>query len=208
MTTNRNNVLGVEFVGDAVGLALDLDTVKADLRITGTELDSVLTDQYIPAADAWAQNSTKRAIRQQTVKQTMQRFPDYWLNYTIFLRAGVVSAVAGIDYVANGVTETLTGPSTSPAGTDYQEDLTSPIARLMPARGTSWPTVDTDAISPIVVTYTAGYGNPAQVPADLRRAMVAHVYGAMELDGLLTIRSGFDMDHADKLLSHYRTPFA
>lgn len=191
--------------GAALESALDLEMVKADLRISGTQLDDVLSGQYIPGAIEWAEGATGRVMVARQLQWILSEFPLYTAMY---LPGGNVSAVSSIAYVSNGSIVTLTGPSASPVGTDYQESLAGPLPRIMPPQGDSWPSVDSDAIDPVKVTFTAGYDSEAAVPADLKRAMVAHVYGAMELDGLLQIRPGFDMDHAEKLISAYRAPSA
>ncbi len=186
--------------------ALDLDTLKADLRISGDALDDVLTCQYIPAAQAWAERETGRSLISRTIDWIVSDFPGRADNWTFILPGGKVTAIASIDYSINGSIVTLTGPSAgSPGGTDYAEDISGPVARIMPNRGESWPTVDNDVPQPVKVTYTAGWPNADAIPADLRRALTAYVYGAMELDGLLVIRPGFDADFADKLLSGYRS---
>ena len=196
--------------GAASELALDLDSVKSDLRISTSHHDDILTCQYIPAAIAWAEGETNRPMVSKTCIDIFNDFPrwshDWRDNYTIYL-LGKVTTVASIIYVQNGSEVTLTGPDASPAGTGFQQDKGDNFTRLMPPRGGTWPDVDSDVINPVKITYTAGWANAEEVPADIRRAMTAHVYGAMELDGLLTIRPGFDMDHASKLISAYRNPW-
>lgn len=192
--------------GASNAIALDLATVKADLRISGSQLDSVMSAQYIPAAIAWAEAATRRSLVSRTMTAILSDFPDAAYDYELKLPGGKVTSVASIAYVANSATVTLTGPDASPAGSDFQQSLGDAIARLLPAQGATWPAVDSDAIEPVTIVYTAGWATPAAVPADIKRAMTAYVYSAMELDGLLTIRPGFDIDHADKMLSAYRSP--
>lgn len=192
--------------GASSSSALDLELVKTDLRISGNELDNALSSQYIPAAVAWAEGQTWRSLISRSIAWCVDAFPGQAENYTFRLPGGVVSAVAGIAYVSDGQTITLTGPDASPAGTDFQQDLSGHVARILPPQGEGWPAADTDAIRPVVVTYTAGWASDKLVPADLRRAMVAHIFGAMELDGLLDRRPGFDADFAEKQISAYRAP--
>jgi uncharacterized phiE125 gp8 family phage protein len=182
-----------------------METVKTDLRISGSAHDSVLSAQYIPAAIAWAESATRRSLVSRTMALIIGRFPKYPASPTIILPGGKVTSIASIVYISNGAAVTMTGPDASPAGIDFQQSLGDSIARIMPKQGDSWPAVDSDAIDPVTITYSAGWATPAEVPADIKRAMTAHVYGSMELDGLLTIRPGFDIDHPEKLLSAYRS---
>jgi len=191
----------------ATTMPLDLETLKTDLRISGEALDSVITAQYIPAALSWAEAFTKRSLLSRVHRWILVDFPRYkvYQGATLYLPRGLVSAVSSIVYYSGGTEITLTGPSSgSPAGTDYQEDLSGPVARIMPLAGASWPAVDRDVIRPVKITYTAGWASDKLIPGDIRRALTAYIYGAMELDGLLTIRPGFDIDHAEKLISAWR----
>lgn len=188
----------------ATSLALDLETLKTDLRISGDSLDAVLTDQYIPAALSWAEATCKRSLLSRAHRWVLSAFPSS-IDQTLFLPRGVVSAVASIKYSSGGSIVTLTGASSgSPAGTDYQEDLSGHIARVYPAWGASWPAVDIGVPQPVLVTYTAGWATEKLIPGDIKRALTAYVYGALELDGLLQIRPGYDIDHAEKLISAWR----
>lgn len=189
----------------ATAMPLDLELVKNDLRITEDDLDAVLTGQYIPAAMAWAEGATRRSMIARVHTWIFDKFPTD-RHLTIYMPRGIVQSIASIKYSSDGSIVTLTGPSSgSPAGTDYQEDLTGHVARVMPPRGESWPAVDTDVPQPVKITFTAGWATDKLVPADLRRAMTAYIYGEMEADGLLQIRPGFDFDFADKLISGYRS---
>ncbi len=186
-------------------LPLELATVKADLRISGTHLDSLITEQYIPAARDWAEGYTKRSLINRTMKWVIRRFPGPDQDYMLLLPGGFVSSVGDIVYVSNSQSYTLTGPDASPAGTDFQLSKGDTWTYLLPPQGGAWPAVDGDYIEPVTINYSAGWATPADIPADIRRALTAYVYAAMELDGLLTIRSGFDIDHPEKLLSAYRS---
>ena len=196
----------------ATAMPLDLELVKNDLRITEDDLDAVLTGQYIPAAMAWAEGATRRSMIARVHTWIFDKFPSGTTIYAtpwssiIYMPRGIVQSIASIKYSSDGSIVTLTGPSSgSPAGTDYQEDLTGHVARVMPTRGESWPEVDSDVPQPVKITFTAGWASDKLVPADLRRAMTAYIYGEMEADGLLQIRPGFDFDFADKLISGYRS---
>lgn len=193
-------------IDEPVGLPLDLETVKSDLRIDPEgDLDSVLVEQYIPDALSWAEGSTRRTILARAHRWILADFPRT-RDQVITLPRGKAQSVASIAYSLNGSITTLTGPSSgSPEGTDYQEDLRGTSGRLMPNRGSSWPSVDCDAIAPVVITFTAGW-EVGSIPAPIRRAMTVAVYEALELKGLLDTRAGFDVDFRDKIISAWRLP--
>lgn len=185
-------------------LPLDLETVKDDLRISDDELDSVILCQYIPSAVSWAENTMRRSIISRAHRWILSDFP-VGVDQTITLPRGKTQSVASIAYSDGGMVTTLTGPSSgSPAGTDYQEDLRGHSGRIMPNRGESWPSVDSDVPAPIVITFNAGWLSESVVPADLKRALTARIYDEMELNGLLQIRNGFDVDFTEKLISGWR----
>lgn len=182
-------------------IPFDLGLLKEDLRIATDDLDDVLMNQYIPDAVEWAEGAMRRSIMARTHRWILECFP-YGTDQTIRLPRGKVQGVTSIVYSSAGSPVTLRGPTSgSPVGTDYQEDLRGHVGRLMPNRGESWPSVDSDVPAPIVITYTAGWSTAQEVPADIKRAMTASIHGAMELDGLLTIKGGFDFEFRDKLIS-------
>lgn len=182
-------------------IPFDLDLLKADLRIATNDLDDVLMSQYIPDAVEWAEGAMRRSIMARTHRWILSCFP-YGADQTIKLPRGKVQGVTSIVYSSGGSPVTLRGPTSgSPVGSDYQEDLRGHCGRLMPLRGASWPSADIDVPSPIVITYTAGWSTAQDVPADIKRAMTASIHGALELDGLLTVKPGFDFEFRDKLIS-------
>lgn len=193
-------------IDEPESLPLDLELLKSDLRISDDTLDEVIVEQYIPDAVSWAEGFMKRSIIARTHRWIISDFPHGW-NETITLPRGKTQSVSSIAYSQNGTVTTLTGPSSgSPAGTDYQEDLRGHAGRIMPNRTESWPDVDCDVPAPVVITFEAGWTAASNVPADIKRALTASVFDAMELNGLLTIRNGFDLEFREKLLSGYRVP--
>lgn len=182
-------------------IPFDLQVLKDDLRIATDDFDDVLMNQYIPDAVEWAEGAMRRSIMARTHRWILECFP-YGADQTIRLPRGKVQGVTSIVYSSSGSPVTLRGPTSgSPVAADYQEDLRGHRGRLMPLRGESWPSVDVDVVSPIVITFTAGWTTAQDVPADIKRAMTASIHGAMELDGLLTIKSGYDFEFRDKLIS-------
>jgi uncharacterized phiE125 gp8 family phage protein len=190
-------------IDEPASLPIDLELLKSDLRISSDSLDDVLMEQYIPDAVSWAEGVMHRAIIAREHRWILSDFPRI-SDQIINLPRGKAQSVASVAYSSGGAVTTLTGPTSSPAGTDYQEDLRGHAGRLMPNRGSSWPSVDADVIAPVVITFTAGWTNHTTVPADIRRAITASVFEAMELNGLLVTKTGFDVDFRDKLISAWR----
>ncbi len=183
-------------------IPFDLELLKSDLRIATDDFDDVLMNQYIPDAVEWAEGAMRRSIMARTHRWILECFP-YGAEQTIRLPRGKVQGVTSIVYSSAGLPVTLRGPTSgSPVGTDYQEDLRGHVGRLMPNRGESWPSVDVDVPAPIVITYTAGWTTPQDVPADIKRAMTARISDAMELPGASFFNSVIrDTEFPDKLIS-------
>jgi len=184
-------------------LPLDLDTVKNDLRISGNDLDTEIICQYIPDAVSWAEGCMRRSIISREHRWLLTDFPRT-ITQEIVLPRGKTQSITSIAYTSNGAVTTLTGATTSPQGTGYQEDLRGHAGRIMPNRNASWPSVDVDVPAPVVITFNAGWLTAALVPADIKRALTARIYEAMELNGLLMIRQGFDFEFTNKLISAWR----
>ena len=187
----------------------DLDLQKLHSRIDSSDEDELL-QVYIGAAVSWAEGAMHRTIFQRSHRWVLRDFPV--CRYSdIRLPRGKASSVSGIAYVAGGQTVTLRGPSAgSPAAADYQEDLTSDSGGvLMPPQGGSWPSVDYDAVAPVVVTFTAGWP-AAEVPAELKHAILFAVEDMFDLRGqgdfepAMVAASGPRYSVREALISGYR----
>lgn len=168
----------------------------------GTYTDDLLYS-YMKAAIYWAEGEMHRTIISRSHRWVLREFPcgEY---QEILLPRGKVQSVESIAYVTGGVTTTLTGASASPPGTDFQQDLNSNDAGvLMPARGASWPSVDSDVIAPVIITFTAGW-SAANVPQDILHALLFYVSDAYELRGTTDIDSGRFVDVRESKISGYR----
>jgi hypothetical protein len=187
---------------------ITLTEIKAHLKITGTAFDTLISDLYLPAAVAWAEAETARSIASKTHYLTMRRFPPAYAP--IRLPAGKCTRIVSIDYVENGATTTLTGPSAAnttvspniPAGDDFQEDLKADFGGvIMPIADDTWPTTDRDHPAPVVITFEAGW-TASTCPADVKLALMAHISARMDLEGTT---DQFDIiDRAASYLSAWR----
>ena len=183
-------------------LPLDLALLKADLRIDSHDLDEVLLTQYIPSAVEWAEGVMNRSIIARDHRWVLSGFP-VGHDLTITLPRGKTQSVTSVAYSTGGRRKTLKGPSANPPGSDYQEDRHGHAGRLLPLRG-GWPSIDTDVLAPVTIIFRAGWPDHMTVPAAIKRALTANVFEQMELIGLLTIRTGFDSEFTEKLLSGWR----
>jgi len=149
--------------------------------------DDTLITALIAGARSWCETFTRRALVTQTLELVLDGFPPCAIanpRRQIVLPRGRATAVDWISYVdADGVTQTLTGPTSSPAGTGYQEDLTDDYGGiLVPAYGTDWPATR-DVVGAVRVRFRAGYGAASAIPAQLLDAMRYHAATMYEARG-------------------------
>jgi uncharacterized phiE125 gp8 family phage protein len=178
----------------------------------------------IRAARQRAEKETERALVTQTLRLTLDRFPDvgYYGRRSIatawgrtatrtpdvgslfdgeliYLPRPALQSVLGVTYVdTQGVTQTL-DPSA------YQVDAESEPGRLMPAYGQVWPATR-DQLNAAAVTYLAGYGDAAAVPEEIKlamRLMIGHWYEHREEVGFATLATAPIPLGAAALLSSY-----
>jgi uncharacterized phiE125 gp8 family phage protein len=126
-------------------------------------------DYWIRTATEAVEHDCERALITQTVKAYLPFFPD-----VIRLPRPPVTAIAGVTYVdVNGVTQTL-------ATSVYQSDLVSTPPTIQLAYGQWWETTRDDTVNAVIVTFTAGYGGPEQVPALAKEAIRVRVKRAFD----------------------------
>lgn len=211
-----------------VGHPVTVAEAKRHLRVTHTLDDSYIGD-LIAAATRWAENETRRKLVEQTVELRMDSFPQRgyciysraysldaisivpmslhtrsnmpWLrDRAIYLPGGTVSAVEFVKYFdAASIEQTLSGPTSTVPGTDYQEDLTdSDEALLMPPIDGDWPSTAT-RVNALTIRYTVGQ-LADDVHEDIKAAIrfrVAELF--LKRDG-----TGADTEAACALLAPYR----
>lgn len=189
---------------DASPLPIDLDLVREHCAIDGNDFDTLLST-YLLAAIRWAENTTHRTMFQRSHRWVLRDFPRD-IRAAIHLPRGRTASVESIVYVSGGSVVTLAGPSSgSPAGTDWQEDIASDSGgELMPVRGSVWPAVDLDAVTPVAITFTAGYPADA-LPADILHAIMFAVSDAFDTRGSADLTSaGKTLGTRNALISPYK----
>lgn len=141
-----------------MALPVSLDEAKAQLRADGNDQDEEIQG-FIQDAAAWVENYTGLILEAREITEQFCGFGP------VFLRAWPIAAGAsfGGAYVdAAGSPTALTGA---------RLDLSRRPARFLPPAGTSfWPFYSADQL--FTVTVRAGYDDPADVPRNIRRAML------------------------------------
>lgn len=178
---------------------LSLATVKLFLKQDHPDDDTLISAQ-IASARGWCEAFTGRALIAQTWELILDAFPPCTrLNPrgAIQLPKGQAQSVAWIKYIdTDGTEQTLTGPTSSPTGTGYQEDLSDEWGGiLVPAYGASWPGIR-DVLNPIRIQFTAGYTDAADIPGQLVDAMMYRVASVYENRGEQDTKSWQGIDEA------------
>lgn len=105
----------------------------------------------INAAIADAERHTRRAFITQTWRLSLREFPS-----RIYLPRPPLQSVTSITYVdANGATQTLSSSL-------YQVSTDSSPGYIEPAFGQSWPSIRSETVDPIKITYVAGFGSDSE----------------------------------------------
>lgn len=147
-----------------------LEQAKLHLRVDADDEDTLI-GALIVAAREWVENYTGLLLVQRPVTVNFGAFCGRMeLNvWPIATAPGL--AVTYTD--AAGATQTVAGARVRGAARP---------AAIVPAFGAVWPSASSD---PVTVTITAGYADPADVPASLVAAMlliVGNLYASRESD--------------------------
>jgi len=148
-----------------------LEMLKGYLRLDqgDTSQDGVL-QALAESAREWVEDYTRRRLITQTVRLTLDHFPGYMTNNIwapLFLPLPPVQAVASFTYIGqNGI------PQAMVADVNYNADLLSSPARLMPPWGSLWPCPRL-VPSAVTIDLIVGYGDtPDKVPMAIRTAIM------------------------------------
>jgi len=141
-----------------------VDDVEHHSQIGTIPDDQVRTvSQMITSAREWVENRIHRQLCTATWKLYLESFPDEILIQDKLPIASITSV---------GYTDSNGDAQTVDSG-DYQTDFASPNrpARIKPVYGGVWPTTRDD-YHPVTITFTAGYGAAADVPAGIKHAIL------------------------------------
>lgn len=130
---------------------------------TNTTADPLLS-RLVTGARTAAERITRRAL----VTQTWDLFLDAFPAWEIGIPKPPLQSVTSITYVdTDGVTQTL-------AADQYQVDIKSEPARIVPAFGVVWPVTRWQP-NAVTVRFVCGYGVAASVPAGIKNWMLVRI---------------------------------
>lgn len=143
---------------------VSLDEVKERLRMEDNTEDTTIQAQ-IQAATAYCQEYTWSQFVSATF---VERFDCGFPCIIVPQKAPLVSATSLAYVDTAGVMQTLA------QNTDYIVDAYAKPGRIYPAYNKYWPSTR-DFAQVVTLTYVAGYGTPADVPDEIREAIMMKV---------------------------------
>lgn len=146
-----------------------LAEAKEHLRVTDDAEDAYISS-LIRQARELCEEIQGRAYLQQRQQFMLERWP---VGRRILLPRPPLASVDAIRYV-NAYGQTVT---VDPAM--YRMDAATEPGAVVLAPGQSWPSEALDVGLPITIEYTAGYDDPARIPANAIHAiklLIAHAY--------------------------------
>ena len=139
---------------------VSLDEAQAHLRSENAE-ESALLVSMVEAATAQAEAYCRRRFVTQRWRATFDRFPDG----ALVLPHPPLASVEALTYVDSaGAVQTL-------APADYVVRAAEIPGEVVPAYGTSWPATR-EAPDAVAIEFTCGHGDPDNVPAAIKRAVL------------------------------------
>jgi len=183
---------------DITGAAVDQDTIitvadlKAHMRVTHTQEDTLI-GALRSAAIAWVEEHCNIKLGSYTARGYLPGF------YNSYIPIGPVTAISEVKYQTTADTDYDTDLTTL-AGTYWFTDLISQPARIA---FREYPTTYDYALTPVVVSFTAGYTTMPAPVLQAIRLLVAHMYENRqeEVTGSITTRLKFGLE---ALLNPYR----
>lgn len=137
---------------------------KAHLRITGNDEDTLIAS-LIAAARGSAEAYLNRQLVTATWVATYDGFPGS--HDAIWLPQPPLVSVSSVTYLDTSQT------SQTLSSAKYNVVLGSPTGYILPERNETWPSsIKHGGNENITVTYAAGYGAAAEVPADIKSAIL------------------------------------
>lgn len=139
-----------------------LAQAREHVRATSTDEDALIVN-LIKAARRRVENYTWRRLITQTIDYALDCFGDS--GQVLELPCAPVQSVSLLKYIDTaGVEQTLSSLL-------YQVDVKSEPARIAPAYGEIWPSIR-EQMNAVTIRLVCGYGLAAQVPEDIKAAML------------------------------------
>ena len=176
---------------DITGAAVDQDTIitvadlKAHMRVTHTAEDTLIS-ALRSAAISWVEEHCNIKLGSYTARGYLPGF------YNSYIPIGPVTAVTEVKYQTTADTDYTTDLTTLVAGNWFTDTISQP-ARIA---FRDYPNVYEYALTPVVVSFTAGYGTVPAPVLQAIRLLVAHMYENRqeEITGTITTRLKFGLD--------------
>jgi uncharacterized phiE125 gp8 family phage protein len=165
---NGDDILCAPYGGSIVAGSgpLTRAVVKQHLKVEFDTDDDLIDIYQLTATTHW-EAYTGRVFVSRSVTEKFDKFPAIFRP-----KWAPLASVDSITYVdSNGDPQTLDSAL-------YDVDTTTEPGRAAPAYGESWP-MTRPQINAVTLTYTAGYGQAADVPDPIKQAIlltVAHLY--------------------------------
>jgi uncharacterized phiE125 gp8 family phage protein len=158
---------------------VSLAEARAQLRVADTSNDLVIK-ALIPAATRIVQSLVQRAFVSQTLEWVL---PHWRVALDIPVAPVVAAGINSIKYV-DWITQTqqTLDPSL------YVVQTVGESVRIIPKFGTIWPIVFSFAPEPVVINFDAGYEDPADLPDNVKVAImleIRHLYSLGETNPTL-----------------------
>ena len=183
---------------------IEITRLKEHLRLLDAPLfDPLLNDVIVGAAVEWAESVMHRSILAKAHRWVLSDFPRSFYA-DIRLPRGKTQSVASIIYSNNNALTTLTGPTSAVPGTEFRENLRGDEgASLFPTYNGTWPSVDTQAPEPVLITFTAGW-TAATIPLQIKHAIAWACSDFLEISGASDMMPSTDLDAKTRFLSNLR----
>lgn len=150
----------IEVVTDPAAEPVSVAEAKQHLRVDIDD-DDALIASYVTAARQWCESFLRRALVTQTLRYTLDEWPDR--DYIVLPRPPLQSITSLVYIDDDGNTDTV-------ASATYHADTAR--SRLYLANDYDWPTETLRSVAAVQVTYVAGYGGPEDVPQVIKSAIL------------------------------------
>jgi uncharacterized phiE125 gp8 family phage protein len=176
---------------EITGAAVDQDTIitvadlKAHLRVTHTQEDTLIS-ALRSAAISWVEEHCNIKLGSYTARGYL---PDWRVAY---FPIGPVTAITEVKYQTTADKDYTTDLTTLGTTLWYTDEITQP-ARIA---FRDYPTTYDYALTPVVVTFTAGYTTMPAPVLQAIRLLVAHMYENRqeEITGTISTRLKFGLE--------------
>lgn len=176
---------------EITGAAVDQDTIitvadlKAHMRVTHTHEDTLIS-ALRSAAISWVEEHCNIKLGSYTARGYLPGF------YSSYIPIGPVTAISEVKYQTTADKDYTSDLTTLAAGNWYTDEISQP-ARIA---FRDYPSVYEYALTPVVVTFTAGYSTMPAPVLQAIRLLVSHLYENRqeEVTGSITARLKFGLE--------------